>query len=509
MSRTENSIRNIETALLCQVAGILAEFFTRRIFVAVLTQEYLGLNGTFSNILTMLSLAELGVGSAITYSLYKPLAENDREQIAALMALYRRIYRGIGLVVALLGCALAPFLSVLVRDLPDIPHIHLIYLLFVLNSALSYFFVYKQSLLIADQKQYIATVCHYGMKIILLLAQALFLWLTRNYFVYLGLQIGMTLLENLLLAHAAGRLYPYLRTLSGCALRRETKREILRNTRAMLFHKIGGVVVFGTDNLLISYFSGVVAVGLYSNYLMVTNGLNAVYGRLFSALTASVGNLNAVSAPERALPVFRRVSFAGSWLYGFSFVCLIVLFNPFIELWVGGNYLFDPEIVFLIALNFYVTGMRQAVLTFRDACGLYWYDRYKPAVEAIINLVVSIALAIPYGVTGIFIGTFVSTMTTCFWIEPVVLFKYGLKASVRPYFRDYAANTLVTLAAAIVVWNVCALLPGEGLPLFLAKMAACVATGNLFYLLAYYRREEFRYFAELLTSLLPWRKRPL
>ena len=425
------------------------------------------------------------------------------------MALYRKVYRIIGLVVALLGCALAPFLPLLIRELPDIPHIYLIYLLFVLNSALSYFFVYKQSLIVADQKQYIITVCHYGLRIVLLLAQAFLLWLTRNYFVYLGLQIGMTLLENLLLAHAAGRLYPYLRASSDRALRRETKREILRNTRAMLFHRIGAVVVFGTDNLLISYFSGVVAVGIYSNYMIVTNGLGTIYGRLFGALTASVGNLTAVSTPEHALPVFRRVHFAGSWLYGFSFVCLYTLFNPFIELWPGEQYLFCQEIVLLISVNFYITGMRQAVLTFRDACGLYWYDRYKSVVESVINLAVSAALAVPYGVAGIFIGTFVSTMTTCFWVEPLVLFRYGLKTSVCPYFKDYAVNTVITLLAAAAVWNICEALPGAGLPLFLAKMAVCAVAGNLFFLLVYHRREEFRYFTKLLIGLLHRRKKSL
>lgn len=509
MSRTENSIRNIKAALFFQAAAILMSFLTRRVFVQVLTQEYLGLDGTFANILSMLSLAELGVGSAITYSLYKPLAEDDREQIAALMRLYRKAYRTVGLVVALLGCALAPFLPFLIRELPDIPHIYLIYLLFVLDSAFSYFFVYKQSLIIADQKQYITTVYHYGLKVVLLLVQALLLWLTRNYFVYLGLQLGVTLLENLLLAYTADRLYPYLKTASAHALPRETKRQILRNTRAIVFHKIGGIMVFGTDNLLISYFSGVVAVGFYSNYLMVTNGLDSVYGRLFSALTASVGNLNAASTPEQVQPVFRRVNFAGSWLYGFSFVCLIVLFNPFIELWVGEQYLFSREIVCLIAVNFYINGMRKAVLTFRDAGGLYWYDRYKPIVESLVNLGVSIALAVPYGVAGILGGTFVSTMATCFWIEPAVLFRYGLKASVRPYFKDYAVNTVITLLTAAAVWCICEALPGAGVSLFLAKMAVCVVVGNAGYLLAYHRREEFRYFTELWTRLLQRRKRPL
>ena len=505
MSRTENSIRNIRFALIFQAASILITFFTRKIFVMVLTKEYLGLDGTFSNILSMLSLAELGVGNAITYSLYKPLAESDHGQIVALMLLYRRVYHIIGTVVAVLGCLLTPFLPLLIHDLPDIPGIQLIYLLFVLNTAWSYFYVYKQSLIIADQRQYITTTCRYGLKILLYLAQALFLWLTRNYFVYLGLQVGVTLLENIVLSICANRLYPYLNTASLCPLPKKTKQEIWKNTRAMMLHKVGGVVVFGTDNLLISHFVGVVAVGMYSNYLMVTNGLNAVYSQLFRALTASVGNLGATAEPKQTYTVFCKINLAGNWLYGFSAVCLTVLFNPFIALWVGEEYLFDQKTVCLIALNFYVWGMRQAVLTFRDAEGLYWYDRYKPVAESTINLVVSAILAVPLGVEGIFIGTFISTMTTCFWIEPLVLFRHAFLVSTKPFFRDYILNTVVTLLTTAVVWKICMMLPGAGLLLFLEKMAVCAVGGNFGYLLAYHNREEFHYFAGLLKRLLSGR----
>lgn len=499
MSRTENSLKNIRVTLFFQAATILVGFFTRKIFVQALTQEYLGLNGAFSNILSVLSLTELGIGSAITYSLYRPLAERDVGQIIPLMAFFRRVYRVIGLAVALLGCALSPLLPVLVKDLPDIPHLYLIYLLFVLDSSLSYFYVYKQSLIIADQRQYLTSACHHGLKILLRLTQALFLRLTRDYFVYLGLQIGATLLENAILSFLAGRRYPYLAAQAPARLSPEIRRDILRNTKAMIAHKIGGVVVFGTDSLLISLFAGAVPVGLYSNYLMVTGGLTSAYRQIFQSLTASVGNLGAAKEPELALPVFGRVSFAGAWLYGFSSVCLLVLLDPFIELWVGKEYLFSREIVELIVLNFYVTGMRESGHIFREAYGLYWYERYKPIAESIINLTVSAILAVPFGIRGIFAGTFISTMATCFWIEPLVLFKYALHSSAGPYFKNYAVNTLITLLTAAAVWQSCELLPGTGLPLFWAKAAVCAAVGNLGYLLAYRRREEFRYFAGLLV----------
>ena len=500
-SRTENSLRNIRVTLLFQASSFGIAFFTRKIFVQMLTQEYLGLDGTFSNILSMLSLTELGIGSAITYSLYKPLAEKDQGQIVALMALFRRVYWTIGGIVALFGCALTPFLPVLVRDLPDIPHIDWIYLFFVLNSSLSYFYAYKQSLMIADQRQYITTACHFILSSLLRLAQMAFLWLSGDYFIYLGLQIGTTMLENLIHSQITDLLYPYIRRDRHVSVAPETKREIIKNTKALMLHRAGGIVVFGTDNLLISIFVGVVEVGVYSNYLMVINALGSLSYRVFYSLTASVGNLKVSSEAKHILSVFQRANFAGNWLYGFSTVCLTVLLGPFIELWLGRDYLFSRGTVCLILMNFYVTGMRQVTLIFRDACGLYQYEGYKPVWESAINLVVSAILAVPFGVTGIFAGTFISTMTTCFWVEPVVLFRYGLHADVGIYFKDYIYHTLVTLLTTAAVWQICVQLPGAGLPLFLTKMAVCAVLGNLGYLLAYCRREELRFFVALFIRI--------
>ena len=355
--------------------------------------------------------------------------------------------------------------------------------------------------MIADQRQYITTACHFILSSLLRLTQMAFLWLSGDYFIYLGLQIGTTLLENLILSQITDRLYPYIRRDRHGSVAPETKREIIKNTKALMLHRAGGIVVFGTDNLLISIFVGVVEVGVYSNYLMVINALGSLSYRVFYSLTASVGNLKVSSEAKHILSVFQRANFAGNWLYGFSTVCLTVLLGPFIELWLGRDYLFSRGTVCLILMNFYVTGMRQVTLIFRDACGLYRYEGYKPVWESVINLVVSAILAVPFGVTGIFAGTFISTMTTCFWVEPVVLFRYGLHADVGIYFKDYIYHTLVTLLTTAAVWQICVQLPGAGLPLFLTKMAVCAVLGNLGYLLAYCRREELRFFVALFIRM--------
>ena len=493
MSRTENSLRNVRYAAVLNLVLVLVNFIARRIFVSILSEQYLGMNGTFTNVLSMLSIAELGVGTAITYSMYKPLAEKDTPLLLSLMALYRKYYRIIGVVIAVLGVALTPLLPYITHDLPNIANIRLIYLLFVLDSALSYVLVYKQSLISADQKQYIVTAYRNLSLIVLAIVQSVLLILTKNYFVYLIAKLLSTVAINVLLARKADQMYPFLKSKDIPALPDTVHAEISRNIRATLIHKLGTVVVFQTDNLLIAIFVGAVSVGIYSNYVMITSGLTTAYLLVFRALTASVGNLCAEEDKTHARDVFWQLDLFCRWLYGFSAICLVVLLNHFIgSVWLEETYVFPMALVLIISANFYITGMRQSVLTYRDAMGLYWYDRYKAIFEALINLVVSVLLARRLGILGIFIGTFVSTMTTCFWVEPYMLFKHGFRTSVRGYFARYLLHTILTIAIGFLTWYLCALLPAKGLLSFIGKLLICAVVPNLFYWLFYRRTEAFQ-----------------
>ena len=286
-------------ALLCQATSVIVNFVLRKVFVATLGEEYLGLNGLFSDILSMLSLAELGFGTSIIFSLYKPVAEENTEKIKSLMRLYRNIYTAVGLFVLIAGTSLAPRLDLFVKEMPDIAHIRLIYLLNVFNTAVSYFFVYKASLLFADQKKYVELIINTAVKTVCAVLQIAVLLTLRNYLVYLALMIFGTVVQNLLISHQTDKRYPYLKDKNIRPLEKEDKDTIRTNVGAMAFHKFGSVVIFSTDSILTAKLVSVAAVGLYSNYMLIRKAVLMVIETMFHGITSGMGNLNAAESNEK------------------------------------------------------------------------------------------------------------------------------------------------------------------------------------------------------------------
>lgn len=500
--RTKKSIRNIATALAGQFFWILINFFARMVFIKVLGTEYLGVHGLFTNIISMISLAEMGIGSAIIYSLYKPLALGEEQKIKALMHFFRSAYHIIGLVVLVLGLAVLPFLDFIIKDKANIPNLSFIYLLFLADAVLSYFFAYKRSLIEADQKGYIVTTYHYIFVALINGLQIVVLLLTKNFIFFMTVKMLFTLTENFMISLKAEQIYPFLKEKSVAELDATEKKGIYQNVYAMFFHRLGGVVVNGTDNILISYYAGLVVVGLYSNYYMILTALNAIIGQIFTAATASIGNLNALVGKEKSYVIYKAIYFANFWFYGFSSICLYVLFNPFITLWVGKEFIMSDLIVTIIVINFFVTGMRKSTLMFRDSLGLFWNDRYKPLFESIINLVASIILASRYGIVGVLVGTFISTMTTCFWVEPYVLYRNGFNSRLREYFSRYGLYALVTLVAGFVTWYACGLVGGVTITSFVVKLLICLLIPNVIFLLIFSWTKEFKYLSNIVMRVI-------
>lgn len=492
--RSENSIRNITVNVTSQLVSVIMSFLCRTVFIWVLGQTYLGVSTLFTNILTLLSLADLGVGTAISFSMYQPLAQGDRKKVGALMALYRKAYHVIGLVVVLFGLALAPFYQFFIDKPSEIPNLTLIYFMYLFNTILTYFFSYKQSIIMADQKGYICSLYQNGFSIAQNILQIILLLVTRNFIIYLGLQILFGFFTNFFLTKKAERMYPYLKKYEKAVLSKADRALIFKNIRAMFVNRAGNAIVNGTDNILISKFFGLDSVGIYSNYFLITTTLNNLIAQIFNGITASVGNLGATEEDRKSYKVFRSVNFAGFWIFSFSSICLFCLLNPFIKfICMGKDLLFPVEVVFLIVLNFYVTGMRQATITFKNAFGLFWYDRYRSIVEAAVNLGMSILLAHTIGISGIFLGTLISTVTVDLWVEPLVLFRHGFHHKLTPYFLRYAFYTILTFAVGWLTWTCCNLVANHTFLGFAAKCLICLILPNSVYLLIFGRTREFQY----------------
>ena len=503
MSRVKVGIQNIVVAFIGQFVGILSNFISRIIFVKIFTSEYLGLNGLFTNILSMLSLAELGFGTAITFSLYEPLAKKDKEQIKSIMSLFKKIYRIVGFAILFIGALLTPFLSSFIKEIPDIDNIELIYILFVINTAFSYFYSYKRTLIIADQNRYIATIYRYTCYVMMNILQIIVILITKNYILYLLTQILFTVIENILSSKKANKMYPYLKDKKISPITNDVKKDIVKNTKAMMMNKIGSIVVSSTDSIIISKFLGLVATGIYSNYSLITQALKIITDQIYNSLAASIGNLCASKNEEYQYNIFKRMNFMTFWIFYFSSICLMTLLSTFITLWLGADYLFSELTTLMIVTVFYITGMRRPVVTYREAKGIFYKDRYKSVLEAISNLVISIILVQKYGVVGVFLGTIISSLIFCVWIEALVLFKDGFNINPIYYFKEYLKYTLFTILVGLIVYYICYFIKVDNLIiLLLVKLFICITIPNIIFYIVFRKNDEFKYFKNLLKDIL-------
>ena len=495
-------MKNIAFGLGGQMLNILMSFIMRTVFVNTLSEAYLGVNGLFTNILMVFSLADLGVGTAIIYSLYKPIAIGDKSKIQALMNMYATAYRIIGLVIIGLGLAMTPFLEVFVKTDQEIPDLKLIFMLFVLNTASTYFLSYKGTLITAHQKNYIVTNVVYSTSIVCYGIQILIMVLTKNYVFTLSIQVATNMLQNVITMIIANRMFPYIKKRNKMRLKQRERKKIFKNVRSLMFYRMGQVIINGTDNIVISSMVDIVAAGIYSNYLLLTTTIKNLLQQVFHAITASIGNLSAVESDEKKYHAYNVVYFGNFWMFCFASACFWALFNPFITIWIGEKMLLSDDIVMLIVLNFYLVGMRNVNITFRDTMGVFKEGRFVPLLAAAVNIVISILLAPSFGMLGVFIGTALSTITTMFWMEPMILFKHGFKRSVWPYFTKYIVYLLVTILCCVATRGLCDLIPENNIGTFIAKLFICMVVPNVIIIAAFMRTQSFKALTSTVMGVL-------
>ncbi|GLV63146.1 sugar translocase [Bacillus mycoides] len=499
--RVKNSIINISAGIGSQVIITLLSFASRTIFITYLGVEYLGVNGLFTNILGMLSLAEAGIGSAIIYNLYKPVAENNEDRINMLMNFYRKAYMAIALIVLLLGLLLLPFLGYIAKD-AKVDNIHFIYIIFLINTASSYLFSYKTSFLNVCQKGYIVTGIYSISSIISTCIKIGILYFTHSYILYLIIDIIITISTSAFLAILVDKMYPFLKNKAASKLDSETKSNIVKNVKALVLHNIGGYIVFGTDNMLIASFVSVTAVGLYSNYYMLINICRTFINQIFDNINHSVGNLVAKESDEKIYSIFKITMLCNFWIYSFFSIFLYIIMQPFITLWIGSKFIMDISVLIILMINFYVSGMRRSISMVKTTSGIFHEDRYAPFLEAAVNLVASIVLVQYMGITGVFIGTLISTLVVPFWIAPYLVYKKVFRKPVRDYFLKYTYYVMIGLGACAITSLICGLIPYNGLLELILRGMICLIIPNGIYVFVFYKTDEFKYLFGVVKSII-------
>ena len=433
---------NTTVAFAAQATAILMGFFTRVIFTRMLSEGYVGINGLFHDILNILSLSELGVGTAITYALYGPIAKKDIRRQQILMRMFRTFYRATAGFVLVVGLALLPFLNVLMKDRPDVDHLTLIYLLYLFKSVASYLLIYKKTLVDAHQLNYITVLYHNGFLVLQDVCQIVILLLTGNFILFLVIGVVCTIAGNICMSKKVDQLFPYLKEECKEKLPDTERKDILKNVKAMFMHKLGNVVVNNTDNLLISSFVGVVSAGIYSNYYLLIGSVRQVLDQALQGVAASVGNLGVTEDKEKISDVFEQLFFVGYWMYGLAGICLFELLNPFVELAFGEKYLFQRKIVLILCINFFINGMRKSVLIFKESMGLFWYDRYKANLGEAVNLGISIVLVKILVFWGVFCRNLLQVQCSlpCGWSLFIFSINIVFYRPVKEYFKTYGVS---------------------------------------------------------------------
>lgn len=508
-SRLFNSLRNIFFGVGNQIFILILNFVQRSIFINLLGAEYLGINGLFGNVLSLLCLADLGLGTAMVYSFYEPIANKDTKKITALVTYYRKIYMGIAGAIFTVGMLLMPFIQHIVNLENEMPYLHLYYFLFLLNTVVSYLFVYKTCIVNADQNNYLITIYSVIFNIIKIVGQIICLLLTKNFVLYLVIMVVCTFLNNYFSARKAQKLYPFISQKE--ILPAEEKKSIFGNIKSMFIYKMSGELLNSTDNIIISVLSGTVWVGFYSNYLMLINAICNFVSIIFSSLNGSIGNLIASEGKEKKEKIFYVLGFVGFWLGGFTVCCFYALLKDFITLWIGAECLLDTGVVIAMLLNYYLTCILNPLWGFRSATGLFNKTKFVMLFTAVVNLVASVILGKFMGLMGVLLGSAIARLTTYCWYEPWILFKDFFGSKVRVYFlKNIFYFIIVVLSAGVTSISVSWIDGSSWFGLF-GKLGICLIIPNIIYLILFWRTEEFQYlyhvfFKKLLDKFLKRQK---
>lgn len=483
-SRVQNAKRNMVVGFVNKFITILSPFLVRTVLIHTLSVEYVGISGLFTSILQMLSMADLGFASAIVYSMYKPIAEGDHETVSSLMNFYKKIYRVIGGIIFGIGIILLPFLDKMISgDCPADVDIHIVYLIYLANSVVSYLmFSYKRSLLIAYQRRDVSdtiqAICKLGLSVI----QIALLIVVRNYYVYVIFMPLSSIIDNLLCAWRAKKMFPEI--CSKGKISKELKNDIVEKTKGLLIYRICGMTRNALDSLFLSIFYGLTTVGIYNNYYYIMNSIRQFVDICTQSISAGIGNSVATESVEKNFKNLNTFTFIYEWICGWCTVCLLCLYQPFMQIWVGKENMFSFEVVVCLCIYFYVWTAGDIRSQYTDASGLWWKEKKRAIAETIANVVLNYALVVRSGVVGVVLATAISLLFVGLpWSNKIIFDNYFKGYSCKKYMLKQGRYALTTIVCCFITYGICSFVPGEGWFALIAKGIICIVVPNVCYAL--------------------------
>ncbi|GKT02774.1 lipopolysaccharide biosynthesis protein [Furfurilactobacillus entadae] len=510
-SRTQNSIKNSTIAFWGQIIVLITQFATQTAFVKFLGAQYVGANGLFSNLLTLLSFADLGLGGAITFALYEPLAKGDIDNIQAIMALFRKTYHAIGTAILLMGLFFSLFIDHFINNSSTIPHVQMMFILFVINSAASYFFAYLRSLLVANQQGYVDTLNRVGFTFMQAVLQITFLAMFRQYIIFLLLQIFFTVTSNLALTRKTFRWFPYLRNRHlKTKISKESLAQIRLNVVGAIASRFGIVVSNGTDNLLLSSFIGLSIVGKYTSYMLIFNSSQNILNQAFSAVISSIANFSVDRKMEKEETIFFRYLYLVFGIALVGAISLQIVVQYFVVLWIGKYYLLPKVTVFLMVTIWFFNVCRYGVQGFITAHGLYWETKWKSILEALVNLGISLLLisTTSLGVNSVVIGTLTSVVAISLWWEPLIVKQKvrSISQSKLILFYGRGIGLYLLLSSAITIGHVSDYLLVHSFGINVLILIGVVLLTVLVYIIANFHAVEQKYYFLLGGRLMTFKR---
>ncbi len=509
-SRTSNSIKNIASNLGLKFLVLGLQFATRTIFINNLGSVYNGINSLVGSVLSFLNMAELGIGAAIVFAMYKPVAENDEEKILQYMSFYKKVYHLMGGIVFLIGLAFMPMMPFFVKDVGNeinMGQVYVVYILYFINVVSSFYvYSYRGGLITAYQQDYRLTPINYTANILIIVLQCVSLIVLKgiiSFYVYTAIPIFLTMANRIINGLCAAKWYPYLKRKPTGKLSKEEVKSIYKNVFGLAISKLCTIINNSVDSMVISALIGVTILGKYHNYHSLILMVNSFVGVFFTSLVSSVGNLNVNATKEHSKKIFNAIHFTSFIIYGICTVCYFNIVQSFVPIWIGQeNLLADYLMIGAISVNFLTEGMCNAVAVYRAGCGLYHQGRYRPIFTVFFNVLLSIVLGKYIGISGIVIATIVSRFVTIWWFDAYIVYKHVFKEKPYKYLLDYMLKILFIAVVCVVVYYVCSLVNLNGWSKLIANALISLILSSAIFIICFCRNEEFIYMKNKFSGII-------